>query len=180
MNSKKNNKGFSLVEMLVTIAILAVVTATSVSIYSWIKANRIKSVTKNIDTAISNTRSETLTKAGTYELVLRGTSDNIVAVLNRTVNGTVKSETKTVGNTASIYCLGTDGNKYYIKKGGTYQLCISFNKSDGSFKRIELLDFSVATPLPIPISNDIYIEYGGLSRRISLKKETGKHSVTSY
>lgn len=165
--------------MLVTIAIMAIVTAVSVSIYSWIKANRIKSVTKNIDTAISNTRSETLTKAGSYELVLKGTSDKVVTVLYRNVNGTVRSETKTIGNTASIYCKGTDGHKYYIKKGGTYQLCISFNKSDGSFKRIELLNFSVATPTPVPIYNDIYIEYGGLSRKISLKKETGKHSVTS-
>ena len=62
MNKKKKNRGFSLIEIIVTIAIMAVITAGAVSIYSLINSSKLKSMAGKVNDAISNVRSDTLTK----------------------------------------------------------------------------------------------------------------------
>lgn len=180
MNNEKNNKGFSMIELIVTIAIMALVTGISVSIYSWIKTNQIESVANKINSALSSVRSDTLTKAETYEMSIEGTSDDVVIIIRKLDGVTeIGRETIKLGKAATIYCIGTDSNKYKITTGGAYKLYIGFNRADGSFSRIQFTSFTAGTSV-IPITNDIHIEYAGLYRRISLKKETGKHCVLKH
>ena len=61
-----NNKGFSLIELVITIAIMAVVVGASVSIYSWIKSHRMQSFAENTNDVICSIRSNTLYKDGAY------------------------------------------------------------------------------------------------------------------
>ena len=71
MNKKKKNRGFSLIEIIVTIAIMAVITAGAVSIYSLINSSKLKSMAGKVNDAISNVRSDTLTKEGVYGYLMK-------------------------------------------------------------------------------------------------------------
>lgn len=191
MVKKHDNKGFSMIELIVTIAILAVITGAAVSIFSWIKNNRMRSMAGNVNTAISDTRSKTLTKGGTFELIIKKeTSDDAaaktkagdyIAIINNTVSGTTtqvsKKKISEVGN-ISVECGGTT---YDVDT--SHELHISFNKADGSFKVSDDGSedgMSVWTTTGTKIGDfdgEIEISYANLDRTVKLNKLTGKHYI---
>lgn len=166
MNKKSRNKGFSLIEIIVTIAIMAIVTGTSVSIYSWVRSHRMQEIAGNISDAIGEVRSDTLSKSGTYELVIKKSSDKFVASV------THNSETinRTISSRGTVSAVTNSGTKYQV--GTTYKIIIIFDKSDGSFSKMVCSDGTNEYDIDY-----ILAEYSGLSKKVKLNKLTGKHYI---
>lgn len=170
VNNKNRNRGFSLIEIIVTIAVMAIVIGATMSIYSWIKSHRIKNIAENISDAIGDVRTKTLSKEGSYELIIRkNTSGKYEAVISSTSG----SETNVIGNVGTISCTSDDGLTEY-KVGTDYEIHLAFNKSDGSFSTIKV---KKSDGTLLNIKNEIHIEYAGLSKNIKLKELTGKHYI---
>lgn len=163
MNGENRNKGFSLIEIIVVIALMAVVTGGSMSVYSWTKSNKLKEIAGNVNDCISETRSKTLTKSGTYELVIKKVGNDFVGEIYH--GGSVVSQKKIAGS-GSITAVAA-GTTYSVQ-GGT-EIHIAFNKSDGSFSKMEIGG--------VTIDGSITVTRGDRSKVIKLIRLTGKHYI---
>lgn len=184
MVRKRNNKGFSMIEMIVTIAILAVITGAAVSIFSWVRNNRIRSMAGNVNSAISDVRSMTVTKSGTFELIIKkgkndgSETDKYFAIIikeNPSGTDTLISE-KQIAKEGSI-SVSAGSNNYDVASGD--ELHISFNKSDGSFNKMEVKDSSGGSSSFKSINGvgTIKVSYASLERTITLNGLTGRHGI---
>lgn len=68
MKPKSNNKGFSMVELIVTIAILAIVTGFAMYGISMLNAGDAKKAVKNLSGQLNSLRSSTLAVAGSWQI----------------------------------------------------------------------------------------------------------------
>lgn len=175
MNKKKKNRGFSLIEIIVTIAIMAVITAGAVSIYSLINSSKLKSMAGKVNDAISDVRSDTLTKEGVYGLLMRYDNTDKCCTISFYKDGNVSNPYKKIslGKSGRYYVKDKSGNKCYLDRTDTNGLDIEFNKSDGSFSLIN----ATASGTAIDMDNYIYVEYSGKVKKIKLIKLTGKHYI---
>lgn len=172
MNNK--NKGFSLIEIIVVIAILAIVTGAAVGVISGTHSYRIKKITQSTDEMIGKTRTYTMTKAGSYELVIKKSGSDYVAIIYNNDNGTVKEvEKKNLGKFGSVYI--KDPSNVIRNIDGNYELHISFKKGDGSFNKIYTQTASGGSKKDM--GNVISFTYKGYSKDIMLSRLTGKHSI---
>lgn len=174
MSEKNRSRGFSLIEIVVTIAVMALVTGASVSVYSWIKSHRIREISVNVNDAVSDVRSKTLTKSGKYELVIKYSSKKYIAQLNHTVGGSTTSTDKTISGVGTVYCkIGT--TEYDLQDGK--EIHIEFNKADGSFSKMHLYDPATGVWVGKPDAGYINVKYGGYTKKIKLIEATGKHYI---
>lgn len=172
MMKKRDNKGFSIIEIIVTLAIMAIITASAVSIYSWISKNKIRSMAGNVNSAISDVRSKTLSKSGNWQLIIKKDSTGkYVAIINQTDNaGNVSSENKTIADYGKISVMTLHAGVYTLDE--QFELHISFKKADGSVD--EMAVYRSGTRID-EIKGEIKLEYSNLSRTVKLIKNTGKH-----
>lgn len=168
MVKKRNNKGFTMIEIIVTLAIMAIVTAGAISMFSWISRNKIRSMAGDVNTAIGDTRSRTLSKGGTFELIIKKESDDYVAIIKNVTTSGTTTEKKKISDYGTI---SVESGTY--KVGSGCELHISFNKSDGSIK--EMAVYSSETAKTCDFNGEILFEYSNLSKKIKLVKLTGKH-----
>lgn len=179
---KKNNKGFSLIELVVTLAVMAIITVVSISIYSWIHSAKIKSASKTIDSTISELRSLTLSRSDEWKMTVNKETNNYRIVIYRgeIAGGGInwsEYDTYHVSKAVDIYCKDAANQK--IKIGESYgggskaNIEIRYKKSDGSF---DILQCNKSGSENFKIK-DIYFEYGNYERIIHLVELTGKHSV---
>lgn len=179
MNKKNRNKGFSLIELIVTIAIMAIVTGAAMSVYSFIKTSRLRALSENVNDAISDLRSVTLAKSGDYSLFIFYDSSKKSYIARMTkyekkADGSVSNKqikTINIGTKGEIYCMDSAGSKYKLSDG--YSLHIKFDKADGSFSSVNF------SKLGHTVNNltDIYVEYAGKVKTIKLITLTGKHYI---
>lgn len=183
MNERNKNKGFSLIELIVTIAVMAIVTGATMSIYSWIKSHRLKSMAENVNDAIGDLRSITLSKGGKYQLVIRKDGNDYIAVIqtgNTQPDGTViwtdMREKTTIGSKGDIYFddAGTSTRK---SVSDTVQIIIQYTKADGSFSSIKWYD--TAGGDGFIDNNKINVKYAGEGKIVNLVELTGKHFITN-
>ncbi len=172
MNNKNKNKGFSLIEVIVVIAIMAIAVSLGVSLFSWIRTHRLTSMTETLNSTIGNTRSNTMTKSGNYELVVKKESKKIVAVITNTTKG-VEIDKATIGNEGDINVKVGGGN---VSLSTTRELHISFSKSDGSYSEIAVYD-NVGNKIGDIDDNTITVSFRNRSHSIKLVKLTGKHYI---
>ena len=146
------------------------------SIYSWIKFQRIKTMVENVNDAISDTRSRTMTKEGSYEMVVCKDADNTFVAKLYQSRGTANEkvlETFTVGKYGSIYCIDrlNPAIEYKVEDGNT--ICLAFSKGDGRFTKM-LVELPDGTTKQIQ-GSFIYFKYADLVKRLKLVELTGKH-----
>lgn len=179
MDNKKRNKGFSLIEVIVTIAIMAVVTGATISIYSWTRSAQLKETTNGINDAISELRSVTLSKNGRYRLWIyneAASKKNYVVIqkYNLSTSNWDEYSKKAIGKKPSVYCEDLSGNKYNIENNVSgNQIFIEFNKSDGSFVSAKCIAPS-GTNIDI---DEIKVAFGDNTKEIKMIKLTGKHYI---
>lgn len=175
---RNKNRGFTLIEIIITIAIMAIVTVGSVSIYSWIKSNRLKSLSENTNNVISDLRTETMSKSGRYKLQISYDSNKQYVAKIYIVSGTDGAgnpiwsvyDTQNLGTRGDI-SVDAGGTVNSLKSGWVIEL--EYNKADGSFKTATC---SKGTTSYSGIT-DLDIEYGGNTRTVKLITLTGKHYI---
>lgn len=164
---REDNRGLTLVELIIVIAIIAVLTGIvmmSVSIISGLPA---KKCANNIYSALSRVRVTTMGKnMDTLQLEVR--PDGIFAV--ETIDSVV--ETKQLGkNTVKLYVTVNSGGtetETEITSGGS--ILIDFNRSTGALKPITVGSTDYYTK--------IRAKKGGKSYTVSIVPFTGKMSVS--
>lgn len=168
MNKSNKNKGFSLIEIIVVIALMAIVTGATMSIYSWIKTQRIEKLTENISDCINDLRTACTSKDGEYMLYITKTNGEYIATIYKD-GGTKYKETK-LGSIGSIEVYDTAGNKYSISSSN--HLHIRFDKSTGGIKILEIYDSGSKN-----VKGEIVIKYSDRTRKIVISEITGKHYI---
>lgn len=79
----KNNKGFSLIELIIVIAILSIVTSTAVVSVGYLYSSNVKSTLKKMNSALLKTQSYTTTKSiESRDIALKITKDSTGCVLH--------------------------------------------------------------------------------------------------
>ena len=182
MSEADRNKGFSLIELVVTIAIMGIVVLISVSLFWMIQKADVDSTAENIDTALSSLRSKTLSKGNEYMLRIEQDGNNIckVEILEKAsiVNedGSITEgdwkvlESKKLKETEVS---GSDGagNDVTIEDGCMIE--IQCSKSNGSYTRAEVIKPD-ATKINIV---QINITKAEREKVIKLVIPTGRHYI---
>jgi len=166
---KKNNKGFSLIEVVVVMAIMAILIGSSVSIYSSIGRNRQKKLVDTTKDVINTLKSDSLSKEGSYRLVIKKSGDAYVGVTQKKNASDVWEDKKTtqISDVGTI----TEGSNSVTE---TDWIILAFNKSDGSFQTVAWADSTGTTSTDV---KDLVLEYKGYKTTLHFVKNTGKYYV---
>ena len=120
---KDNNKGYTLIEMIVTIAIMAVVMVVMGYSLSILTNSRAKGCADDLYTAIQSARTEAMAKEGEISLIITAPTDGIYVKLN------TGDETKIGGNRITV----TTNTGDLVPGGSNASYEIKFDKRSGAF-----------------------------------------------
>ncbi len=170
----KNNKGFSLVELIIVIAILAVVTSASFVGFGYLFKTNVKNTVKKINTSLHKTQNYTTSKSsGGRDIGMRLTVDSSGNYCVQNIyNGVPEQQGQTIGKSnLTLKCYKTDGS---VTTVGSTPVDIYFDRSTGG-----LLPADESAP-------DVYwskieILVNGTGRcTITISKITGKTETTYF
>ena len=168
----KDNKGFSLVELIVVIAIMSILTGVSVLSIRSATGTYVKQCTANIESQINNTRHMTMAK-NKVKLKIYVDSNGVyyadMEVYASDSSTTPESTTTTkVGKSSVDVYFTTDtsmADTSFKKVDSTNPIIIEFDRSSGALK-----DTTNCV-------KQIKISKGAHTKRITIYPETGKISV---
>lgn len=161
---KSNNKGFSLVEMIIVIAVIAILAGASVTFFGHVRYANTQKTVESIDSAIDKLQSNAMSKSNNSYLYIYKLSDGYYMKTVDTYYDTFATSifdtngTKIADKQTEIYIDSETGTLV----DGTNFVCIRYKKS-GVFD-----DKTNASKLVIK---------GNGTYTIALVKETGKHPV---
>lgn len=174
LHNKKNNKGFSLIELVVTIAIMCIVTGGTVGIYSLIASSAFKEAVNNITDSLAETRTDQISKSGDYYLKISLDSSNkCVSEIYSDVSPSpklLKSE-KNSKKIKEITAVLDDGSGTEVDLGTGNYIYISYARN-GSFKEAYLDSSGSHSDI-----KGIKLEHSRYSKTINLARNTGKFFV---
>ncbi len=177
MRHNKKDLGFSLIEIIVTIAIMAVVTGASVGIYSLIGLSNFKQGYKAVEDTMSSSRTQTVSKGGQWASAIYYSGNNIVADVVKDCDATSYSVPTPAGKLFESESLGSK-NKLRVRNSSTGAM-IDFASGDyiwieysrsGKFKNAYIKSGGASTDI------DGIEVYSGTkySKTIGLALSTGK------
>lgn len=160
---KKNHKGFSLVEMIVILAIMAIVTAgAGVIVYNY-KSWNVSECMQEIDVGLAEAKVDCMSKVSGGLLLSRGSDGCYYMKISD------KEEQKIGDDQVKIYYTDSDsGSEIEITDSKT--LFISYNRATGAFEPIETNAAGTSV-----YCKEIKIKRAGRTVVITLEKTTGKH-----
>lgn len=167
---QQNNTGFSLVELVVVIAIMAILTGVISVGLSSLMGKQAQKCSKTIESSLNNIRIQTMARRSVTAR-LKKDGDNYVLVTATRVNDTDPATEKTDivgGEKVNVY-FSTDsaGTKQPVTETG---IDIVFDRASG-----ELYTFGEASAATSDGGKYyLYIEQGSKSYTIRIYKETGK------
>lgn len=128
---KDNNKGFTLIEMIVTLAVMAVLMVIMGYSISILTNSRAKGCADDLYTAIQGARTEAMAKDGEISLIITAKDDGIYVKLN------TGNENKIGGSRLTVltnYDELTDTGNALVPGGSNASYEIQFDKKTGGFK----------------------------------------------
>lgn len=159
-NKKNNNRGFSLVELIVVVAIGAILIGASILSIASISGTAAKQCARNIESILNKTRVTTMGKDTAVIELYKDLSDGAyyykVTVTNG--KGETTEETKKIGRSNLEIRYSTtfdDASKLDVSN----PIKIEFDRSSGA----EKTDIS-----------KIWVKHGSTEKTITIYKETGK------
>ncbi|MBO7515891.1 MAG: type II secretion system protein [Lachnospiraceae bacterium] len=165
---KKSNAGFSLVELMIVVAIISVLIGVVTITYSIVGKANAKSYATTLKQAIASARSDTMGRVqNTYELIITGNADGTVDV--QVGDG---GNRQRIGDSKCPVDLSSDGAVVDMTPGRVFRM--KFSKSDGHvtymhFDGGAIPAFSSPGELRIQCGPD-----GGKQYTVHVVKQTGK------
>lgn len=174
----KNNKGFSLLEMIIVIAILAVVASVSFVGLGYLYSTNIKSSVKKINSSLLKTQNYTMAKSNggrdVYMRINQASDGNYYIEYWRVSGETrvkIQDDEKIGKKNLTVTCHKDDGSTATVSVGSPVD--VYFNRSTGGL-------------LPITAGGDVYwskieITANGANRcTVTISKVTGKTEVSFF
>lgn len=160
---KQNNKGFSLVELIVVIAI-GVILASAITIsLSSVLGVAVKQCARNIESVLNKTRVSTMGKDSVVVELYKDSSDGAY-YYKVTTNGT-DTETKKIGRSSLEISYSMEQDYSSVKSlTGSDAISIEFDRGSGVEK----------TDANGKCCSRIWIKKGSTQKVITIYKETGK------
>lgn len=173
----KNNKGFTLLELIVVIAILGILAGVMSYSISSVSTTRAKKVTSDLNALISQCRVDTLSgsPSPTY-LEIHQESDGLYGTLYE--GGTDDAQIKTsqkLGGDNIAYSFDIDGTS-----SAATSICLAFDRSTGAYLALDKVadkDGNKLNGSLIGNCTAINISAGAGSNAITLVSATGYHYI---
>lgn len=171
----KNNKGFSLIEVVVVIALLGIVTFLSVNMMASANRSKARQFASNVKNAIDEMKSDGTSKAGRYALTITKSGNDIIATEYKVSDSGVY--------TAIDQEVIAKGSNYTLKEGasgsyslGTNFIAFEFNKGDGSFDMANWCTGDITSSYGVVGEvEELVMSYKTNSKRVYVSKITGKY-----
>ena len=133
VTEKKNNGGFSLVELIVVIAISVVlIGAATISIRS-VMGVEVKQCARNIESIINKTRVTTMGKDSAVLEIYKDASDGAY-YYKTTINGTVSAPSKVGKSRIDVYYSMKDDYSDKTQLNSSDKIMLQFDRSSGAQK----------------------------------------------
>ncbi len=177
----RDNKGFSLVELVVVVALMAIVGGFMAYSFSLVTGQEARQCANNLSTALNKAKNYALTKSGNsdaYMELSRETNGSYVVqyfVPKSPVDvsaGYVQLDQETVGKRAvEITCFLQGGSSFQITESSHLRIC--YDRISGAFKEAVWVNSATETK---DYCEKISIKRGK-TYQVTLISATGKHSV---
>lgn len=127
-----NSYGFSLVELIVVIAIMAVMVGGAILSVNILASGDAKKASKTVDSMLSETRTSTLSKQGDWNLRISNIDGSMTVEI---MNGANVQSTKRLGSRIQLSYEDGSGKAIVLTKGDAFT--IKYALASGRFERIE-------------------------------------------
>ena len=176
----RDHRGVSLVELIVVMAIMAVLAGAGVSLFGTLTGAKVSEASDKITAALSRTRTEALSRSDASFTLYQNTTDKryYVDIYYTSSNAGGETITEAVGASQLII-------KYYDSTGAentintTNSLKVKFDRSTGAIKPFVNSDGTVLTDTNGSeiVLKRILITSGDRNKNIQIFALTGKYSV---
>lgn len=156
--TKKNKDGFSLIELVIVIVIMAVLTGLTALGIGFMKAGDTRGVASEIDSCLSELKSQAMAKNKPVYMHLYQYDGNYYVKYTETDSTTPNSDGEEIGS-GEVSVVTSDG----VDVSGSHVVTFAIRKKDGAF---------TMGPEKITVSSDYSKTY-----TVCLVKDTGKHFV---
>ncbi len=186
---KQDNRGFSLVELIIVIAIMGIIIVMLAGSLNYIGNSQARSLANSIKTAVGQTRIQTMGKYETYLYIYKGSDGKYYRETWKKAgaDAPVRENREMIGKNKPIvkYYVDGDASAHTIDGGAGHALFITFDRSNGK-------EIVKSNPLPAGSTdtdgnavsgmstvrcNKIEVSYGTLVYTIDIVPDTGKVSL---
>ena len=161
MNQYKNREGFSLVELIIVIALMGILVGLSAYGYGYLKLADAKGLANGINSGLSELKSESMAKKKPVYMHLYEKDGSYILYYSDNASCDVDHDGKNLGS--SNMSVKMDGTE--LGAGGKKSFHI--RKKDGAFDAVN----GDEPPAEIEVSSDSY------TYKIILVKDTGRHYI---
>lgn len=177
-----DNKGYSLVELIIVIAIIAVLTGTLIFSISMIFSANARTCANDIKSALAETKITSMGKSEAFVEIYRDANNGCIysrQFMKKEDGSWYGKDPEKIGNARVYvaYCVD-GGSETELAEGDAIYL--AYERSSGSFMSTSTMQKSDGTSAAIAYYSKIHVMGGNKDLQVSLIKLTGKVSVEPY
>lgn len=158
----KDNKGFSLVEFIIVVGIIAIVTSAAFYGFGYLSMADCKKCATRINSGLSTAKSKTMASVDPVNMFLYRYDGDYYIKYDTSDTITKDTDAEKVGNANITVKVNSVGGSSTILQDGSEPVKISSSRKDGSYK---------SGPQTIDVSA------GDVTKTIYLVTDTGKHFI---